>query len=484
MRPTDLASICKAIGGSRLPPTSGRGRPGEKVTAITTDTRTARAGELFVAIAGEHFDGHAFLPQAAGAGCVAAVVSAKAEVPKEAAATFPAGLIVVDDTVAALGRLAGWHRRHHPAQVVAVTGSNGKTTVKLMIHHVLSRRMSGSCGPKSFNNAIGLPLTLLGAGEGDRYVVCELGSNAPGEIAALAAIARPDMAVITSIGPTHLERLRSVARVAAEKASALRHLAKEGLAVLSADSPELDKALRRYKGRRVRFGTADGVEFRLTGYESFGSAGLAAGAAGTQRFEVNGRLWVTLPLPGRHNALNALAAMAVVNHFGVALAESAEALGDFAGAPMRMERVPLGAVTVINDAYNANPASVAAAAQALSEENATRRVMVVGEMRELGEHSAALHAATGAEIATQAVDLLVCVGEPGRYIALGAAEGGLETVRFQTLEAAAARDGLPRLLRPGDVVLIKGSRAVAMERLIDPLRAAFGGGRAVGTVSD
>ncbi|MCJ7543580.1 MAG: UDP-N-acetylmuramoyl-tripeptide--D-alanyl-D-alanine ligase, partial [Phycisphaerae bacterium] len=480
--PLGLSQIRTSAGGQWVRGT--KSLPRVKVTAITTDTRTAKPGELFVAILGEHFDGHAFLPQAGGAGCVAAVVSAKADVPTGAAALFPGGLIVVDDTVAAVGRLAGWHRRRHGAKVIAVTGSNGKTTVKGMIHHILSRRLVGSCGPKSFNNFIGVPLTLLAVGEADAYVACELGTSAPGEIAALASIAKPDVAVITSIGPTHLEKLGSVAKVAAEKAAILRHLAKDGLAVLPCDSPELDKVLRRYKGECVRFGAADGVEFRLTGYESFGSTA-PAGAAGGQsptrqsrygdvaRFEVNGRLWVTLPLPGRYNAVNALAAMAVANHFGIAPPEAAEALADFTGAPMRMERVALGGVTVINDAYNANPASVAAAAEVLSEEKALRRVMVVGDMRELGEQAPALHAATGAEIAARAVDLLVCVGELGRYIAVGAAEGGLQTVTYETVEAAARGDGLPRLLRPGDAVLIKGSRAVGMERLIEPIRAAF-----------
>lgn len=470
MRALGLSQIRRSVGGEWIRGT--RSLPRIRVTTITTDTRTAKPGELFVAIAGEHFDGHAFLPQAASAGCVAAVVSAKADVSTDAAGLFPGGLIVVDDTVAALGRLATWHRRRHPARVIAVTGSNGKTTVKMMIHHVLSRGLVGVCGPKSFNNFIGVPLTLLAAGEGDAYVVCELGTSAPGEIAALAAIAKPDVAVITSVGPTHLEKLGSVAKVAAEKAAILRHLAKDGLAVVCCDSPELDKVLRRYQGERVRFGASDGVEFRLTGYESFGSTALAAGV-GWQRFEVNGRLWVTLPLPGRYNAINALAAMAVANHFGIAPPEAAEALADFAGAPMRMERVALGEVTVINDAYNANPASVAAAAEVLSEEKATRRVMVVGDMRELGERAPALHAATGAEIAARAVDLLVCVGELGRYIAVGAAEGGLQTVTFETVEAAGRGDGLARLLRPGDVVLIKGSRAVGMERLVEPIRATF-----------
>jgi UDP-N-acetylmuramoyl-tripeptide--D-alanyl-D-alanine ligase len=471
MRPTDLAEIVAAVGGKHV---SGKAAT-PKVIAVSTDSRTAKAGELFVAIAGENFDGHAFLPQAAAAGCVAAIVAAKAALPPQIAASFSGGLITVEDTLKALGDLAAWHRRANSTKVVAVTGSNGKTTVKMMIHHILSRRFRGSCGPKSFNNNIGVPLTLLAAGAGDDYVVCEIGSNAPGEIAALAAIAAPDVAVITSIGPTHLEKLISVEKVAVEKASILRHLAADGLAIVPTDSPELDKALRPYKVNLVRFGEADGAEFRLTGYEPAYRTGRPVGAGGT-RFEVNGQFWVALPLPGRHNALNALAAIAVANHFGISPAQAAEAMAEFSAAPMRLERIELGGVTIINDAYNANPASVAAAAEvlseALSEKKIGRKVMIVGDMRELGPQAFALHAQTGAWIAARAVDLLVCVGELGRYIALGAADGGLEAVAFDTVDQAA--EALPKLLRAGDVVLIKGSRAMGMERLIEPIRAAFG----------
>ncbi len=358
MRPTYLAEICKVVAGRRVGGTE-RSAP-LKVTAVSTDSRTAKAGELFVAIIGENFDGHTFLPQAAAAGCAAAIVSTKASVSSQVAASFPGGTIAVPDTVKALGDLAAWHRREGATQVVAVTGSNGKTTVKMMIHDVLSRRLRGSSGPKSFNNAIGVPLTLLAAGAEDDYVVCEIGSNAFGEIAALSAIARPDVAVITSIGPTHLEKLLSVEKVAVEKASILRHLAADGLGIVPTDSPELDKVLQGAKVNLIRFGQADAAEFRLTGFESGGIYG--------SRFEVNGQFWVTLSLPGLHNATNALAALAVANHFGVCPAEAGEMLGEFSAAPMRLERIELGGLTVINDAYNANPASVIAAADVLGEE--------------------------------------------------------------------------------------------------------------------
>ncbi len=460
MKAMTPARIARAVGGRHIPPPGGAAQPA--ITAVSTDSRTAAAGELFVAITGANFDAHDFLPQAADAGCAAAVVATRASVPDDLAALFPAGLIAVADTTRALGDLAAHSRRAGRAKVIAVTGSNGKTTVKLMIRHILSRRLRGTAGPKSFNNQIGVPLTLLAAGGNDDYVVCEIGTNAPGEAAALARIAAPDVAVITSVAASHLERLGSVEQVAVEKASILDHLVAGGLAMVTADSEPLDRALRGYDAHFVRFGTSDGAQFRMTGYEP---AGVGA------RFELNGRAWVSLPLPGRHNALNALAALAVADHFEIAPAEAGEALADFTAPPMRLERIELGDVTIINDAYNANPASMVAAADVLAEQESQRRVMVVGDMLELGAAAEALHTHAGAEIAARGVDLLVCVGRLGRYIALGAAEAGLEAVAFDTRDQAA--DELPRMLRCGDVVLVKGSRAMGMEKLVESVRAAL-----------
>jgi len=192
------------------------------VSGVTIDSRTAKAGDLFVAIRGERFDGHDFLTQAASAGCVSAVVRMDAPLPEALRKRFGGPIIGVEDTTTALGLLGAHHRRVVPAAVVGVTGSNGKTTVKRMIHHILSRKMAGTCSPKSFNNSIGVPLTLLDVSAGDDYVVCEIGSSAPGEIAQLAAIVRPNVAVITSVAPTHLEKLGSLAGVAVEKASIWR----------------------------------------------------------------------------------------------------------------------------------------------------------------------------------------------------------------------------------------------------------------------
>jgi UDP-N-acetylmuramoyl-tripeptide--D-alanyl-D-alanine ligase len=216
MKPMTLEEIRCGIRGRWL----ARGKDAT-ITGVTIDTRSCRSGELFVAIRGERFDGHEFLAQSADAGCVGAMVAQDASFTPQVLAKFPAGVIGVDDTISALGRLGAFHRRHVVATVLAVTGSNGKTTTKRMINHILAKKLKGSASPKSFNNNIGLPLTLLGVGATDDYVVCEIGTNAPGEIRELSEMAQPDIAVITCVGPTHLEKLIDLPGVAAEKASML-----------------------------------------------------------------------------------------------------------------------------------------------------------------------------------------------------------------------------------------------------------------------
>lgn len=437
--------------------------PASGVEGVSIDSRTAKVGDLFVAIAGERFDGHAFVSQAADAGCAAAIVAADAEVAAEVAQRFPGGVIGVADPAAGLAALASWWRNAMVAKVIGITGSAGKTTVKRMVHHVLSRRLRGSASPKSFNNHLGVPLTILGAGAADDYVVAELGTNAPGEIAALTRVARPDVAVITSVGASHLEKLVSVERVAVEKAAILADLPEDGLAVLWADSPELDRACKGFSGKRIRFGAADDADLRLTGYTCDGL---------TQRFEVNGRLWVDLPLPGRHNAMNALAAFAVARRFGLDEQEAAAALADFRAPEMRMDVRRVGPVTLINDAYNANPLSMAAALEVLSRLSADRKVLVFGEMRELGPEGPALHRQLGRQ-AAEVADVLVAVGPLGRHVLDGAAAAdgkGLEMRYFCT--ASEAAQAVPQWLRPGDAVLVKGSRAVGLERVAEAVAAA------------
>jgi len=452
VRPTPLDEIRQAIHGRWL---SAATASPVNIEQATIDTRTAAAGDLFIAITGATHDGHAFLPAAAEAGCVSAVVRMDTPVDDRLAARYPAGIIGVADTTVALGELARMHRKRLTGQVVAVTGSVGKTTVKRMIHRILAGRLTGTVAPKSFNNEIGVPLTLLAASASDDYVVCELGAGAPGQIAALSQIALPDLAVITAVGPSHLAAFGSVEKVAAEKAAILTALSAAGVAVVHADSEPLQRALVAYDARWIRFGEADDAELRLTGWEP---------GALTQRFQVNDHLWVELVVPGRHNALNALAAMAVAMRFGFDASEAAAALAEFQPPPMRMQAQVVGPVTLINDAYNANPMSMDAALAVLVGLNVRRRVFVAGDMLELGAGSRQYHRELGERIARSGVDLLITIGPMARHIAEAAREGGLAADRLQSYDTAAdGADAVESWLRDGDGVLVKASRCVAAE---------------------
>lgn len=433
---------------------------------VSIDSRTASPGDWFVAIVGDQFDGHAYLEAAAEKGCVGAIIALGTSLTADQLAQFPAGVLGVADTREALVDLASYYRSVLPANVIGVTGSNGKTTVKRMIHHILAKRLIGTASPKSFNNDIGVPLTLLGAGGGDDYVVCEIGTNHLGEISKLARIAKPDIAVITSISAAHLEGLGSIEQIAAEKAAILSWLADKGVGIVTADSEELQLSLPAYgSGRTIlTFGESAGAQLRLTDYQRQGWS---------QRFEINERQWVTLPSPGRHNALNAMAAMAVAARFGFSQEDAAEALADFPGVDMRCEPIDLGAVTVVNDAYNANPASLLAAADILAESAATRRVLVVGDMGELGAASDAIHAELGDALARRGLTLLVTVGPQAGILAGKAGEAGANVVSFADVDTAAAAVG--EWLCAGDVVLLKASRAIQLERLLPALREAANG---------
>jgi len=436
------------------------------VEGVSIDSRTAEPGDLFIAIRGKNFDGHDFLDRAAHAGCIAAMVDidgCQVGLSDKSDKRFGAGMITVDDTVKALGTLAVEHRRKASVTtVIAVTGSNGKTTTKRMIDHILSRRVTGSASPKSFNNDIGVPLTLLGVMRNDDYVVCEIGSNSPGEIRHLSRMASPNIGVITSIGPTHLEKLGSLENVATEKASMLGMLADDALAVVWGDSAELNRAAKAYDGRMIKFGRTEQCQLRLSDYRAVGRGCV---------FEINGRLHVELSVTGSHNALNAMAAIAVAQRMGIDPAEAAGELSDFAGAAMRLEWIQCGPITIINDAYNANPSSLAAAGEVLSNTEASRRVLIAGDMLELGEAAEEFHRQGGMQLGRSGVDLLIGVGTLGRYIAMGADGCDVETLSFDSVEDLSTE--IVGLLEPGDTVLVKGSRSMGMERLVDTIRNGF-----------
>jgi UDP-N-acetylmuramoyl-tripeptide--D-alanyl-D-alanine ligase len=430
------------------------------VTGVCTDSRNVRAGDLFFALPGEHADGHAFVGDALRQGAVAAIVSRPdivSDLPTRGV------VILVDDTVKALGRLGAFHRRQLAAQVIAVTGSNGKTSTKMMIDHILGGRMHGRAAVKSFNNEIGVPLTLLSAERGDEYLVVEIGTNAPGEVSQLGAMTLPDIALITSISESHLAGLGDVDGVATEKLSLLRHLKPGGCAVVNTDYEVVRRLLSQETGPRLlTFGSGDGADLRLTEIRTE-KEGIW--------FQVNGRLEVRLPVLGRHNAMNAVGAMAVARRLGLTHEEIAERLATFALPAMRLQRVDCGGgVTVINDAYNANPASMREALQVLADFPARgKRICVLGDMLELGDRSADLHRQLGEQVGESNVSLAICVGEHAKAMAQAAkrVRSTLKTRCHQNSSLAAK--AIRSLVKRGDVVLVKGSRGVQMERVVEAL---------------
>ena len=445
-----------------------------RFAGVTTDSRGLRPGELFVAIRGEAHDGHDFLGDAAERGAGAVVVErAHAERP------LRCGVIAVRDTLAALGDLAAFHRRRCRPRIVAVTGSNGKTTTKEMLAAILARafgpgRVLRTTGTQ--NNLVGLPLTLLRLAGTEEAAILELGMNGPGEIWRLAQIAEPDVGVITCVAPAHLEGLGSIHGVAEAKAELYRRLRPSATAVVNADDPLVSASARAFPGRKVPFGMAPAAGVTV------GAQGIVdRGLEGTEfRLVVERReATIRLAVPGRHNVTNALAAAAAAHALGVDIAAVQAGLEAFQPPGMRMEvtQLPTG-VTVLNDAYNANPASMAAALSTLAASRGRRRLAALGEMRELGEEAPRAHRELGAAAAEARLDALFLLGPHAAEVRAGAEAAGLPAER---ITIAASHDELAARLaaycRAGDLVLLKGSRGAAMEEVLRRLTAEAGGER-------
>ncbi|MBT8486024.1 MAG: UDP-N-acetylmuramoyl-tripeptide--D-alanyl-D-alanine ligase [Phycisphaerae bacterium] len=439
-----------------------RQRPETPLTPVGlgTDTRADLSGRAFLALRGERYDANEHLAEAVAAGAVM-LIADRGEVP------VPAGVpcLEVDDGRLALGRIARAHRRTlESTRVIAITGSCGKTTTKRLIHSVLRRALAGTAAPRSFNNDVGVPLSILAASPDDQYLVLEIGTNAPGEVATLASIAEASVAVVTGIGPAHLAGFGSVEAIAREKGALLAHLPADGLAVVNAASHELDGLLRRLNAV-VRYGDDPAADLRLTdrGRDAEG-----------WWFEVNGRRRYRIGLPGRHNAINALAAIAVGRRLGLDEDDIAAGLAAADAPPMRMTHVRVAGLDLYNDAYNANPRSMEAALETFLElaETATRRVLILGDMGELGDAADEHHRALGRRLAGEAdrLDRIVLIGALAPQIGVGIAAAGrrIPVTHHATLDAA-TRVSIRRDLRPGDAVLLKASRSLALERLAEDL---------------
>lgn len=453
-------------------------RPGSDVvendadllTGVSTDSRSVKPGQVFIALRGERFDGHEFLSAAAGGGAPLLIVDDPKRVPASLVKSGQGPAILrVADTLKALGQLGAAYRKSlEGTRVIAVCGSNGKTTTTRLIQSVLSTKLRGTASIKSYNNEVGVPLTILSAKPGDQFLVCEVGTNAPGETARLARIVQPDIAVITSLGRAHIEFFGSLAEVAREDAAIFADLRPGGTAVVPAGVREYDQFLKPVP-HVLTFGPEESADMRLTAVEHTPIAGGAMGL----RFTMGGRQSFEAPLLGEHNALNALAAVAVARRLGLDDASIAKGLLAVSPADMRLNRRTVAGADLFIDCYNANPESAAAAVRTFAAltTRATRRVLVFGDMLELGAHASRAHREL-AELVREAcpADMVVTVGPLALHIAevLSRHWEGKKFVMHSELDDDKA-DRIAAKIRPGDAVLLKGSRGMKLERLVGAL---------------
>ncbi len=449
---------------------------GAPITGVTVDSRDVAPGDLFVAIAGERVDGHDFAADAVAAG--ASCVLASRPLADGAGSALPC--IVVDDPVAALGRLASWYRRERlSCVVIGITGSSGKTSTKDLVARVLSTAAPTVSPRGSFNTEVGLPLTVLGADADTRFLVLEMGMRGEGHIAYLVRLMNPDIGVVLNVGSAHLEMLGSREAIARAKSEMVRDLPSTAIAVLNRDDPAVRAMADITAAQVLTFGEAPDADLRATDVRVDAAARPSFTLTDTRTEEA---MPVSLLLSGEHHVSNACAAAAVGRAAGVSMEQIADALR--AAEPdsrWRMEvRVAPAGFTVINDAYNANPESMRAALKSLAAMAAGRRTWaVLGEMRELGDASMEEHDAIGRLAVRLDISRLVCVGEGTRVMHLGASsEGswGEESIHVPDVDAAISL--LRAQLRPDDVVLVKASRSIGLERIAEALLSEGAGGAA------
>jgi len=451
MNPLTVSQIAQFAGVSL---SSGDGTV--VINNVSTDSRTIKPGELFVALRGENFEGHDFVEASAKAGAAGALVDLNwaGNVPNDFA------LLRATDTQQAYQTLAANYRWSLALKVLAITGSNGKTSTKDFAASVLARRFRVTKTEGNFNNHLGLPRTILEATSEDEVAVWEIGTNHPGEIAALSKIAAPDAAIITNIGVAHIEFMGSREAIATEKGALAEAVEPQGTVILNADDPFSEGIAARTRAKVVFAGTTGGAVRAIEIRQS---------ADGSEFTIVEGahRCRAQLPVAGSHMVQNALLAVAAGRTFGLSIEECAAGL---AAAPLtkaRLQIKQIGGVQFLDDSYNANPESMKAALRTLVELDAEgKRIAVLGEMRELGTESERGHREVGETAATLGVDQLITIGDAAELIAKGARTAGLDKVSSARSTGEAAKL-LGEIAEPGDLVLIKGSRAARTEEVIE-----------------
>jgi UDP-N-acetylmuramoyl-tripeptide--D-alanyl-D-alanine ligase len=453
MKPRRMTSVARATGGRLV-------GDDVEVRGAATDSREVRPGDLFVAVPGERVDGHHHVGDAFARGAAGGLVSRPDR--------FDGPVVVVDEARGALLRLAGDERASSDAEVVGITGSTGKTSAKDLTAAILATRFRTAASPRSFNTEVGVPLTLLNAPGDAEVVVCEMGSRGRGHIAALCEVARPRIGAVTNVGRAHLEMFGSPQAVADAKAELVEALPRDGVAVLNGDDPAVTGFDGRTRARVIRFGTGPDADVRAedVALDPLGRPAftLRAGAASER---------VELSVSGEHMVWNALAAAAIGLTLGLSAGECAAGLKEARVSAWRMEVVQgADGLNIINDAYNANPTSMAAALKAARWIAGQGRCLaVLGEMAELGATSDEEHERVGQLVARLGIDRLIVIGHRAEYIGVGAAREGVEPERIIACHTLAEAETAVRAsARPGDVVLVKGSRVAGLERLVEALR--------------
>ncbi|MGD0915106.1 MAG: UDP-N-acetylmuramoyl-tripeptide--D-alanyl-D-alanine ligase [Thermodesulfobacteriota bacterium] len=457
-----LEDVLRATGGKLL-----QGKERTFFQGITTDSRTVAKGELFIALKGIRFDGHHYALEALEKMAGGVVVEEGKVGDIRWNGYRSRAVIAVKDTLRALGDLARDRRRKYNTPVVALTGSNGKTTTKEMISACLETAFPVLKTRGNNNNLVGLPLTLLNLTEKERVVILEMGMNVPGEIRRLAEIAEPDVGLITNIQKVHLEGIGSLERLKEEKGELFRRMKKNGTIIVNRDDPRVIDLASEFSGQRITFGIENPAdvmarEIRLRPSE---------GTSFTLRMEGE-EIGITLPLLGRHFVPNALSAIGIASLFGIDVKKAKEALEGFQPFPMRMEIVHLeGGKTLINDAYNANPRSMELALETLAEMKGTgRAIAVLGDMLELGSLTEEAHQQLGQKAGELSIDLLLSFGEQAPVVVESAIRHGLSPEKTKVVEShGEAISILREIMKEGDWVLLKGSRRMAMEKIVEGL---------------
>jgi UDP-N-acetylmuramoyl-tripeptide--D-alanyl-D-alanine ligase len=449
----ELADLC---GGKLL-----AGDPDRQVSGLSTDTRTLHVGEVFLALKGEHFDGHMFTGNALDKGA-AGIIGEPDGLRELVQLDRTAGLIEVGDTLAALHLLAQGYRARFSMPLIAITGSCGKTTTKDMLAAIADEAGDTLKTNGNLNNLIGAPLMLLRLAPDTRMAIIEIASNSPGEIARLSPILNPTAGIITSIGPVHLEGFGSIEGVMREKCSLAAHISSQGFVVINHDDIPLEKVSSIFHGKVVTFGTRKVADFYATDVRQDVRYGT--------EFLLNGSEPMAIPVPGMHNVLNALAAIAAARELDIDFGTIRRGLSHFVGGKMRMETLQVRGATIINDAYNANPRAMRESISTIMAMPAERRILVLGDMLELGDYAREAHRSLGSFVGEMHADLLYVAGAFAGEVREGALEGGLKEEQVHCCtNAEEIAASLHDYLRSGDLLLVKGSRGMQMERVIEVL---------------